>query len=660
MCDLFNKIPVNFAIRPDKSLTLKNYLSSLSQNSDEISTELPMIVNVVSLNNYGRSLKNILSKNSKLLLISVGQLESILADCYVSDDTRSNMTQRSWLDMNSNKIAIESMKKFQTMRKLSKSVVSLASNLTTIGTNEEVSLASKIDENSLSLNERVAVRSLNEKRSSTNYLCRVPINYQGYFELLDENGRAMEPCQKLTDLIITEYDENDPEQRIQRWPQGFLLRSSCVAYTKRVDNDESISSSDIEMQRSIVVLNEERITLKSGEVLTILNECFGNGIKTNYETMMSELSTSSMDSSTPPSRTKNKSLFSILKKARQSSSPRKTSGERKKSMDNDVEIYLRCQRENGTIVYILLDENGLFTSIDEKNNRLNCGGVFRLSNLLSNFRFPISVRLVDQAVRFENIYSPSMIHRKEKFSISPKKLRLLMSNDERVIFVCPLNRLRSKHQKSPPSIIVLPISVDADFLINPCLNMSEISETESFQQLIDSCREKIELYRTQISIVHFPPHLTNYKVRPKNRLFEQRSQSESQLEFFHDESRQKKILGSFDKLDENQFCSDESTNTDETKRKLKYLERTFDVMKENHRPIEIDRLGSATDDESQSEDDIYHEVDQLYDYVRSGDKTIEVERIQAQNSTIQRSRSAENPGSTSFKQTVKMTQFKNQ
>ncbi|CAF3616656.1 unnamed protein product, partial [Rotaria sp. Silwood2] len=146
------------------------------------------------------------------------------------------------------------------MKKLSTSLVTLTkTNLSDDNSDDEYE------------NMRIIIRNLNQKRSLSIPFCRIPINYHGFFELLNENDQAIEPFHKLSNLIIKEYKNDDNNQQIytENWPQAFYLRSTCIAYTKRyIPNERKLSGSadscygslsDLDAHRSLLILNDERI-----------------------------------------------------------------------------------------------------------------------------------------------------------------------------------------------------------------------------------------------------------------------------------------------------------------------------------------------------------------------------------------------------------------
>ena len=109
--------------------------------------------------------------------------------------------------------------------------------------------------------------------SSLNPLCRIPINYHAFFELLNENDQAIEPLYRLSDLLTIEYhEENNQQKRIEKWPDAFFLRSTCIAYTKRYIPDERKHSgsadssygslSDLDSHRNMLILNDDKELLQ--------------------------------------------------------------------------------------------------------------------------------------------------------------------------------------------------------------------------------------------------------------------------------------------------------------------------------------------------------------------------------------------------------------
>ena len=104
----------------DQSYTLYEFLNKKYNNE----YHLPVIVKITSLNLHGRSIKNLLPKNTPLLLLNTHQFESILAEYHRSNDGKYNSNRRR-LTLNPGKLTSKTSSKFLTTKKLSKSLVTL-------------------------------------------------------------------------------------------------------------------------------------------------------------------------------------------------------------------------------------------------------------------------------------------------------------------------------------------------------------------------------------------------------------------------------------------------------------------------------------------------------------------------------------------------------
>ena len=175
--------------------------------------------------------------------------------------------------------------------------------------------------------------------------------------------------------------------------------------------------------------------------------------------------------------------------------------------------------------------------------------VFQLKELVSNFRFPVSVRLLTNSISFENIYTPASINRSESSSPSSTKFRLLLPYTENVIFACPL--ITSSSFKS--QIIVLPIPINSEMTIQRCLNMREISKNKYFHNLIQTCYQIINQYQTEFSYIHFPLVLTTIPKRKQPLYKKKLSQSESHLEYYSFDSTKDHHRRSCEAIDDDQL-----------------------------------------------------------------------------------------------------------
>jgi len=633
--------------------TIKEYLA----NFDNKRYKLPTIVNITSLNNYGRSIKNILTKHTVLLLIEIDQIDSVVAEYYGSHDGRGQ-SQRHRITLPQSKMVTKTSTKIRNMKKLSKSVASLAA-ANQPGDPPDDDYPDSDDENAYNL--RAFMKLLNEKRSSSVYMCRIPTQYESFFELLNGNDQPIEPCHKLNDLLLIDCDENDPEKRTEISPSAFFLRSSCIAYTKKPTTDGNSnltvsvdscygSSSDLDLPKNLITLNDNPEILQAGQTLIILGDCYALRPKTSdKEVKQYQSITTSSSYSSPTSWFKAKSkIFS--KKSRQSNAAEKISGEniRRKSTCETFEHYVKCQTQSGDVIYISLEEPGLFSPLNRQThcsklktrlNYIHTSDVFQLKDLLSNFRFPISVRLLDGPISFDNSYAPAVINRQDMSRLTPTKFRLLGSHSERVVFACPLNKVSVKSSKTSLQYIVLPLSVNADIQIQPCLNELDISRTFHFRKLMDACLQIIEQHQHEIALIHFPLLFTSKPTEDKEQLYKKRSQSESHVECY--EEYKHKFRHSADQSNNTRRYSDELSSltvsslhnreSNETTKQNSALDTVRQQQSTNrhssyHVKIPNDKKTRHWRD---IEDEIYEDVDKIYDYIRTGDITDDVQKIQA-------------------------------
>ncbi|CAF1056274.1 unnamed protein product [Rotaria sordida] len=643
----------------EQSYTLQEFLDNKYNNE----YSLPIIVRITSLNIHGRSIKNLLPKNTPLLLLDTYQFESILAEYYHSNEGKYHSTKHR-LTSTQAKIASKTTTKFRTMKKLSTSLVTLSkTNLTDDNSDDDDDYE----------NMRIIIRNLNQKHSLSIPFCRIPINYHGFFELLNENDQAIEPFHKLSNLLIREYkndinNNNNQEIYTEKWPQVFYLRSTCIAYTKRYIPDERKLSgsadscygslSDLDLHKSLLILNDETIILQPGQIITIISQCSAYRSQTRNK----ELQTGQFESHSSTSWLRNKSRFFFLRKKNQSSHSYKNQFTNSTQSIYDIskksEPYLKCQTEQGDIVYILIHESGLFSPLHSQNNRsksmtesenIDITGVFQLQDLLSNFRFPISVNLLNNSITFDNIYSPATINQQESSLFSLTKFRLLLPYTENVIFVCPL--VISSSFKS--QIIVIPIPINSDIEIQRCLNMREILKNRYFHNLIQTCTYIINQYKTELSYIHFPLVLnttTKYIFKRKHPLFKKRSQSETHLEYYSSDLTKRKYRRSCEIYNYNDKSDIENNKVNIHQHEQLYHRDSFEKTKQklsnnlidnnqrqqptrcsgHYAKIKTDKPKKyLRQQEYDSQDENYRDLDHIYDYIRSGDITDDVQRIQA-------------------------------
>jgi hypothetical protein len=624
---------------------------------------LPVIVKITSLNLPGRTIKNLLAKNTPLLLLNTYQFESILAEYHRSNDGRYQ-SNRHRLTLTQGKSTSRTTPKFRTTKKLSKSLVTLTTNFDDDCSDNDYD------------NTRNILRTLNEKRSLSIPLCRVPINYHRFFELLNENDQAIEPFHQLWELIIVEYND---QVRTEKWPQAFFLRSTCTAYTKRYIPDERKLSgsadscygslSDLDLHKNLLILNDNKQIVQPGQIITILNQC--SAYRSQTPEPDNEFQTEQcISNSSSTSWLRNKSRLFFSRKKSQPTHVYDNTNNNQSTTQSTYDIskkseqYLKCQTEQGDIVYISLDESGLFSPLNSQNyhststtenENIDISGVFQLKELLSNFRFPISVRLLNNSISFDNAYSPATANQHESSFSSTTKFRLLLPYTEHVVFACPLT-LSSSFKSQ---IIIIPIPINSDIEIQRCLNMREISKNKTFHSLIQECYHTIKQYQTEFSYIHFPVLLntpTKNISKRKHPLFKKRSQSESHLEYYALDLSKDTYRKSCELLNDDDESDIEINNRSVHQHDQLHHRDSFETLKQkltnnsveinNSRQQTIRRSAyyaklkndkprkSSRQQEYDSEDENYRELDHIYDYIRSGDVTYDIQKIQEKEKAL--------------------------
>ncbi|CAF1332953.1 unnamed protein product [Adineta ricciae] len=650
--------------------TLKEFLANLNHQQ----YQLPIIVNISALNNYGRSIKNILTKNTPLILLEIGQLDSVIADYYTSTDGYGRL-QRNRLPLSHSKMVSKSTSRIRNIKKLSKSVASLSGNnrnSQSKGRNhpnggDDDDEDDDDDENAYNL--RAFVKLLNEKRSSSVSLCRIPAQYCSFFELLNADNESIEPYKKLSDLPEMEPDHEDADRRTDKAPVQIFLRRSCNAYRRKDSMDylrttiagdynsnltasaDSCysSSSDLDTHKNALILNETPETLSAGQIIVLLDTCHAHRTHVlGGDIEQRAPLTPSSPHFSPISWMRSTSKIFSSRKNRHSNTSDSSSSEHtpRRVTFETFDLYMKCQTKQGHIMYIGVDEPVIFSPLSRKAHSsrakaswkdVDISDVFKINDLLSNFRFPINVRLLDGPLSFDNIYAPALINRDDETRLTPTKFRLLGSHNERVVFACPLNKAALKASKSPISYILLPLSVNADIEIQPVANMSQIMQSAGFHRITEECSQIIKYYQAEITLVHFPLSLVVDPNLGKQALYKKRSQSVSYDDYFDEDSnseyeqsaprlsycRQRRRRHS----DETTFLTArslhnrDSNNTTVEKTPADTVRQEPKASRSNlHVRIQDDRRYRSTRElDPDEENRILDDMDTIYDFIRVGD-----------------------------------------
>ena len=160
------------------------------------------------------------------------------------------------------------------------------------------------------------------------------------------------------------------------------------------------SSSDLDNPKNSLVLNEIPEVLRAGETLILLDDCYAHRTQTaaaDKEPSRPNAPPSPHFSATSWMRSMSR-LFSS-KEHRRSDTPDRSPNEnpsRQRALET-FEHYVKCRTERGDTVYVHIDEPVPFSLLNRETehgqlkapmNFIDTSDVFRVRDLLSNFRFP--------------------------------------------------------------------------------------------------------------------------------------------------------------------------------------------------------------------------------------------------------------------------------
>eukprot|EP00096_Caligus_rogercresseyi_P013734 TRINITY_DN633_c0_g2_i1.p1 TRINITY_DN633_c0_g2~~TRINITY_DN633_c0_g2_i1.p1 ORF type:complete len:711 (-),score=225.75 TRINITY_DN633_c0_g2_i1:649-2781(-) len=183
----------------------------------------------------------------------------------------------------------------------------------------------------------VKFKDLSRKVSTLGPKLAIPASYEGYFEILSEDGRCVRSMESVEELG-------------RRFPDSVLVRENIRAF---------LSKSDEETERS----KEKTRIVSVGETLLLIGEVNNNNNNT------------SSNSSNPPNNGGSHSLISSSSGSSGSS--------------HSSQRFLRCFDERGENVYLPYEAKGKFSVIAKEDG---ISGVHSVSNIL-NKRLPLMARL---------------------------------------------------------------------------------------------------------------------------------------------------------------------------------------------------------------------------------------------------------------------------
>lgn len=223
----------------------------------------------------------------------------------------------------------------------------------------------------------------------------IPITYQGWFEVLSEDGRASRPI--------------DSVQRLAKeLPNKCLVRQNVKGF---VANSEGKLTYDI----SNVIPAGEKLIL-SGEISTVTS-----------------------------------------------------SGERLR--------FLKCTDSRNNTLFLSYDQNGLFTPIAGPKD---VTGVFMIKDILSRFRMPLTVKLV-QGV-WPNV-------EKNRFT---GMIRFDWAYTDETAFICPTDK---------GNVRITPVPSEIPLRLVTAKNMADISMSVPYQDIMLKCNKMVANYYNTIHLI---------------------------------------------------------------------------------------------------------------------------------------------------------------
>lgn len=142
-----------------------------------------------------------------------------------------------------------------------------------------------------------------------------------------------------------------------------------------------------------------------------------------------------------------------------------------------AEYYLHCTDKTGHYVYLNYNTVGVFSPFAGPKN---ISGVHTVSSLLKRFRLPFTIRVVSGKI-------PKAACDNE----TPGVFRMVELRKETIVFLAPLS--------AKQMLIPIPLKTEISFF-KPA-NMKELSRHFIFEQLYDTCSQKVEQHMKKIQVV---------------------------------------------------------------------------------------------------------------------------------------------------------------
>ena len=224
----------------------------------------------------------------------------------------------------------------------------------------------------------------------------IPLGYQGWFEILSEEGKTTTPCKSIQEIV-------------EKNPNTFLVRTKVKAYLSSDDGEPNYDKTRI---------------VEKGEVLTLVG------------------------------------------------SMSMTYGWRKQKKK-----ILHCLDTNGSDVYLDLKTTGQFSPMAAA---ASISGVHSIEGLISQFRLPLTVRIVcGQVPRVSTENGQPGVFRLQEIQKDTTALFLPIESQQKLI----------------------PISTRTNLNLTLCENMSEVKTTSFFNHINEVANTKVEKYSRTMQVL---------------------------------------------------------------------------------------------------------------------------------------------------------------
>ena len=405
----------------------------------------------------------------------------------------------------------------------------------------------------------------------------IPITYNGWFEILSEDGKSIRPMLSIKELANHALTANNFKKLFNKPKNNisYIVRENINAYlipmsafnSIKIKNELAGTESD-KYCSSIVLADCKTTAIKPGDILQVAGQvCISQSL--------------GISNSFTSNKNKRVKMYKCYIK--------------RKPVSIGDEINCTEFDKQSETVYLPENAQGKYSPVARIEN---ISGVHKIVDLVKKFRFPVTVQLVyGRAPSLQNTTASTTVASAQRSHVSnyfSPILKLVRLYEEENIFAYPIGR------ETCPCLVQLPSRCNLQVL--KATNMTHLLDTSNYLRLLlKECKLLAPEYSDMINNLPEPPP-------------ESSSTNSNALSTGIIQSCVKSLIGRINLVDNSFVNLKENSSSSLNPKKLKEHIFNINIESENTCNLSTERNNFDKEEENKT----YKEIDDLYEYVRTG------------------------------------------